>query len=149
MFRTLSVNVASWHREVRLPPSNSGKWRFVKDPGSPTKNVMILVVTLTVRGPHPTYHLQRTWCASGSGQAYLSSIFIESLDLSSKTFFCFLLGEMILIWFAHILLETTNYSYSMHWITVIACLLSKQSVGAVKHTNRSWCFNTLRCFFPT
>ena len=36
-----------WH-----PPSNSGKWRFRL--GSPTKNVIILVVTVTVRGPHPT-----------------------------------------------------------------------------------------------
>ena len=32
------------------PPSNSGKWRFI---GIPTKNMILLVVTVTVRGPHP------------------------------------------------------------------------------------------------
>ena len=35
------------------PPSNSGKWRFRV--GFPTKNVIILVVTVTGRGPHPRY----------------------------------------------------------------------------------------------
>ena len=35
------------------PPSNSGKWRCSS--GSPTKNVIILVVTVTGRGPHPIY----------------------------------------------------------------------------------------------
>ncbi len=35
------------------PLSNSGKWRFSS--GSPTENVIIPVVTVTRRGPHPTY----------------------------------------------------------------------------------------------
>ena len=38
-----------------LPPTqdSSGKWRFRL--GFPTKNVIILVVTVTVRGPHSIY----------------------------------------------------------------------------------------------
>ena len=46
------------------PHSNSGKWRFRL--GFPTKNVIILVVTVTVRGPHPRFisnrsYLSTTW----------------------------------------------------------------------------------------
>ena len=34
------------------PPSNCGKWRFI---GIPTKNVIVLVVTVTGRGDNPMY----------------------------------------------------------------------------------------------
>ena len=33
------------------PATNTAKWRF--SAGSPTKNVIILIVTVTERGPHP------------------------------------------------------------------------------------------------
>ena len=60
-------------------PSNSGKWRFTGSPGSPTKNVIILVVTITEKADNPTYrspflrhcrHPSPPWFSSSSGRAF-------------------------------------------------------------------------------
>ena len=40
--------------EEWLPPSESGKWKFMGIPVSPTKKVMILAVTVTGRGSYPS-----------------------------------------------------------------------------------------------
>ena len=48
------------HFKWMRPPSQdaSGKWRFRLE--SPTRNVIILVVTVTGRRPHPTYYIITT-----------------------------------------------------------------------------------------
>ena len=49
-----------WHMPCVVPlPSNSGKWRFRL--GSPTKHVIILVVTITGKGATPNIFPTEWW----------------------------------------------------------------------------------------
>ena len=61
IFGWLVKNVKSNYQKCMLstlgvaPASNSAKWWFIGIPGS--KNVILLMVTVTARGPHPMYFL--------------------------------------------------------------------------------------------